>query len=249
MSSKPIWGSTLSLIKLENLCVDYGPISAVKTLNAEIMNGSITCILGANGAGKSSTLGCLAGLVPVSSGRIIYDGQDVTSHQAHQMVSAGVTLAPEGRRLFPGLTVYENLRLGAYTGHAREGFQEQLEAVFGYFPRLRERRDQLAGSLSGGEQQMCAIGRALMSRPRVLLLDEPSLGLAPKIIVEVAKIIRSINKTGITVLIVEQNAKLALQLSSYGYVLETGSLALEGPCKDLLHDDHIRQAYLGGTAA
>ncbi len=249
MSSKPIWGSILSLIKLENLCVDYGPISAVKNLNAEIMKGSITCILGANGAGKSSTLGCLAGLVPVSSGRIIYDGQDVTNHQAHQMVSAGVTLAPEGRRLFPGLTVYENLRLGAYAGHARDGFQKQLETVYEYFPRLRERRDQLAGSLSVGEQQMCAIGRALMSRPRVLLLDEPSLGLAPKIIVEVAKIVRSINKTGITVLIVEQNAKLALQLSSYGYVLETGSLALEGACQDLLHDDHIRQAYLGGTAA
>jgi len=235
------------LIKLENLSVSYGPIVAVEGLNVEIADGSITCILGANGAGKSSTLGCLAGLIPATGGRIVYDGKDVTGYEAHRMVAEGVTLSPEGRRLFPGLTVYENLRLGAYTAHARHGFHKEMETVFAYFPRLRERREQLAGSLSGGEQQMCAIGRALMSRPRVLLLDEPSLGLAPKIILEVAKIVRTINASGITVLIVEQNAKLALQLSSYGYVLETGRLSLEGHCCDLLHNDHIRQAYLGGA--
>jgi len=235
----------LSLIELQNLSVHYGPTVAVDNLNVKVDEGTITCILGANGAGKSSTLKCLAGLVPPTSGQILFEGRDVSRCQAHEMVALGVTLAPEGRRLFPGLTVYENLRIGAFTGRSKKDFDEDLERVYGYFPRLHERRMQTAGSLSGGEQQMAAIGRALMSRPRVLLLDEPSLGLAPKIIVEVAKIIRSINSTGITVVIVEQNARLALKLSSYGYVLETGRLSAEGPRDTLLNDDHIKNAYLG----
>lgn len=211
--------------------------------------GEITCILGANGAGKSSTLKCLAGLIPPSDGRIVFDGRDVTRSAAHGMVVQGVTLVPEGRRLFPGLTVFENLRLGAYTGRSRQAFNEDLEQVYSYFPRVRERRTQLAGSLSGGEQQMVAIGRALMSRPRVLLLDEPSLGLAPKVIADVARIVRSINSTGITVVIVEQNARLALRLSNYGYVLDTGRLVTEGPRDALLNDDQIKSAYLGKAVA
>jgi branched-chain amino acid transport system ATP-binding protein len=239
----------LNLIELQNLSVHYGPIVAVDKVNFSFKEGAITCILGANGAGKSSTLRCLAGLVPPSGGKIIYDGQDVTRKAAHDMVAQGVTLVPEGRRLFPELTVYENLRLGAYTGRSRQAFAEDLERVYEYFPRVYERRSQLAGSLSGGEQQMVAIGRALMSRPRVLLLDEPSLGLAPKIIVDVAKIVRSINSTGITVVIVEQNARLALRLSSYGYVLETGRLVSEGPSEVLLNDDQIKNAYLGKAVA
>lgn len=235
----------MSLIELHDLSVHYGPTVAVDNFNLKVDEGTITCILGANGAGKSSTLKCLAGLVAPASGTILFDGQDVSRCAAHEMVARGMTLAPEGRRLFPGLTVYENLRVGAYTGRDRKAFEEDLQRVYGYFPRLEERRTQLAGSLSGGEQQMVAIGRALMSRPRVLLLDEPSLGLAPKIIVEVAKIIRSINSTGITVVIVEQNARLALKLSSYGYVLETGRLVADGPRDQLLNDDHIKNAYLG----
>lgn len=239
----------MNLIELQNLSVRYGPIVAVDNVNFSFKEGAITCILGANGAGKSSTLKCLAGLVPPSEGKIIFEGKDVTRSPAHEMVSQGITLVPEGRRLFPGLTVYENLRLGAYTGRSRHSMAEDLERVYNYFPRVRERRSQLAGSLSGGEQQMVAIGRALMSRPRVLLLDEPSLGLAPKIIVDVAKIVRSINSTGITVVIVEQNARLALRLSSYGYVLETGRLASEGPSEALLNDDRVKSAYLGKTAS
>lgn len=239
----------MSLIELHNLSVHYGPIVAVDKVNLSFKEGAITCILGANGAGKSSTLKCLAGLVTPNSGKIVFDGKDVTRSAAHDMVSQGLTLVPEGRRLFPGLTVYENLRLGAYTRRSRQALAEDLERVYTYFPRVRERRSQLAGSLSGGEQQMVAIGRALMSRPRVLLLDEPSLGLAPKIIVDVAKIVRSINSTGITVVIVEQNARLALRLSSYGYVLDTGRLVSEGPSETLMNDDKIKSAYLGKAVA
>lgn len=244
-----IWESILSLIELKDISIRYGPIVAVRNLNANFEKGSITCILGANGAGKSTTLKCLAGAIAPSEGKIVFDGEDVTSCKAHEMVSRGVTLSPEGRRLFPGLSVFENLRLGAYTRNDKDEFNQDLETVYGYFPRLRERRGQLAGSLSGGEQQMVAIARALMSRPRVILLDEPSLGLAPKIIVEVAKIIRTINDSGITVIIVEQNARMALHLSSYGYVLETGSLIAQGSRESLKNDPHVMQAYLGHAAS
>ncbi|MFW7341006.1 ABC transporter ATP-binding protein [Pollutimonas sp. H1-120] len=239
----------MSLIELKNLSVRYGPITAVEKLNASFEKGAITCILGANGAGKSTTLKCLAGLIPPSDGQIIFDGNDVSRSSAHDMVAHGLALAPEGRRLFPGLSVFENLRLGAYTTRDRQTWKESLERVYSYFPRVHERRNQLAGSLSGGEQQMVAIGRALMSRPKVLLLDEPSLGLAPKIIIDMAKIVREINTAGITVVIVEQNARLALRLSSYGYVLDTGRLVSEGTSETLLNDDQIKNAYLGKTGA
>lgn len=239
----------MSLIELKNLSVRYGPITAVENLNASFNKGAITCILGANGAGKSSTLKCLAGLIPPSDGQIIFDGNDVSRSSAHDMVARGLALAPEGRRLFPGLSVFENLRLGAYTTRDRQTWKESLERVYSYFPRVHERKNQLAGSLSGGEQQMVAIGRALMSRPKVLLLDEPSLGLAPKIIIDMAKIVREINSAGITVVIVEQNARLALRLSSYGYVLDTGRMVSEGTSEALLNDDKIKSAYLGKAGA
>lgn len=235
----------MSLIELKHLSVSYGPVIAVQDLSAEFERGAITCILGANGAGKSSTLRSMAGVVTPSGGQILVDGEDVTRLEAHEMVGRGVTLVPEGRRLFPGLSVYENLRLGAYSRRDRNQFAQDLGQVYAYFPRLEERHAQLARSLSGGEQQMVAIGRALMSRPRILLLDEPSLGLAPKIIMEVARIVRTINESGVTVIIVEQNARLALKLSSYGYVLESGRLVAEGSQEALLLDDHIKQAYLG----
>lgn len=249
MSWKHIWGPKLTFLRIEDLSVRYGPITALKNLNAAMAEGSITCILGANGAGKSSTLKCLAGLYRASSGKIFLDEEDVTHRRADEMVARGVTLAPEGRRLFPDLTVYENLRLGAYIHRQNKAmFADDLARVFSYFPRLEERKSQLAGTLSGGEQQMCAIGRALMSRPKILLMDEPSLGLAPRITAEVAKIIRNINGTGITIVLVEQNANLALRLSDYAYVLETGRLVAEGKSETLLMNDHVKQAYLGGAA-
>jgi len=239
----------LTFIKFENLSVHYGPIKAVDNLNIEAEKGSVICILGANGAGKSTTLRAFSGLVKPSSGRILLDGNDVTGLSSDQMVERGVSMSPEGRRLFPDMTVGDNLRLGAYLNGTRQSRKSDMERVFSYFPRLRERIGQRAGSMSGGEQQMCAIGRALMSNPQVLLLDEPSLGLAPIMIAEVARIVRTINAEGISVVIVEQNARLALQLSDYGYLLETGRTVLEGPAKKLQHDEHVKTAYLGGTMA
>ena len=243
----PIWELTLTFIRFEKLSVHYGPVLAVDSLVIEVELGSIVCLLGANGAGKSTTLRTFAGLVRPSSGRIMLDGNDVTGLPPDKMVRLGVSLSPEGRRLFPDMSVMENLRLGAYLNRNKSTYRRDMERVFGYFPRLRERINQRAGNLSGGEQQMCAIGRAMMSNPQVLLLDEPSLGLAPMMIAEVARIVRTINAEGITVLIVEQNARLALRLSNFGYILETGQLVLKGPAADLLHDEHVRRAYLGGT--
>ena len=239
----------MTFIKFENLSVHYGPIKAVDNLNIEAEKGSVLCILGANGAGKSTTLRAFSGLVKPSSGRILLDGKDVTGLSSDEMVERGVSMSPEGRRLFPDMTVGENLRLGAYLNSTRHSWKSDMGRVFSYFPRLRERIGQRAGSMSGGEQQMCAIGRALMSNPQVLLLDEPSLGLAPIMIAEVARIVRTINAEGISVLIVEQNARLALQLSDYGYLLETGRTVLEGPASKLQHDEHVKTAYLGGTMA
>lgn len=237
----------MTFIRFEKLSVRYGSVLAVDSLDIEVERGSVVCLLGANGAGKSTALRTFAGLVKPSSGRIMLDGNDVTGLSPDKMVRRGVSLSPEGRRLFAEMSVMENLRLGAYLNSSSSAHRRDMERVFGYFPRLRERMNQRAGSLSGGEQQMCAIGRAMMSNPQVLLLDEPSLGLAPIMIAEVARIVRTINAEGITVLIVEQNARLALQLSNFGYILETGRLALEGPAADLLHDEHVRGAYLGGT--
>lgn len=237
----------MNFIKFENLSVHYGPIRAVDNLDIEVERGSVVCILGANGAGKSTTLRAFAGLARPSGGRIMLDGADVTGLSPDKMVERGVSLSPEGRRLFPDMSVMENLRLGAYLSPNRSAYRTDMERVFGYFPRLRERMNQRAGSLSGGEQQMCAIGRAMMSNPKVLLLDEPSLGLAPIMIAEVARIVRTINAEGITVIIVEQNARLALQLSNFGYLLETGRLVLQGPASELQNNEHVRSAYLGGN--
>lgn len=239
----------MTFIRIENLGVRYGPIPAVTDLNIEMAKGSVVCMLGANGAGKSTTLRTFAGLTKPSVGRIVLDGEDVTGLPPDEMVRRGVSLSPEGRRLFADMTVAENLKLGAYLGSGRQGWKSGMERVFSYFPRLGERLHQRAGSMSGGEQQMCAIGRAMMSNPRVLLLDEPSLGLAPIMIAEVARIVRHINADGITVFIVEQNARLALKLSDYGYLLETGRLVREGPASKLLTDEHVQAAYLGGLAS
>ncbi|HEY0879133.1 MAG TPA: ABC transporter ATP-binding protein [Zeimonas sp.] len=221
---------------------------ALENMDVSVDAGTVACILGANGAGKSSFLKCLVGLVPARSGKVILDGQDVTNLDACQAAARGIALSPEGRRLFPDLTVYENLCVGGYLRRRDASFRSDIDKVFGYFPRLKSKVQQLAGSLSGGEQQMVAIGRALMSRPRLLLLDEPSLGLAPLIVSQLATIITAINREGLTIVLVEQNARLALRLSQYGYVFETGRLALEGPSSELLQNPYVAELYLGGKA-
>jgi branched-chain amino acid transport system ATP-binding protein len=235
----------MQALEIKDLVVNYGNVSAVRGVNIKVDAGAIVCVLGANGAGKSSLLRSIVGLAPVRSGQILYAGQDIARLPPHQVVDRQIMLSPEGRRLFPELTVLDNLRVGAFKIRSRQEVAERLEWVYGFFPRLREREKQVAGSMSGGEQQMCAIARALMSKPKLLLLDEPSLGLAPKVIAEVARIIREIQAAGITVMLVEQNARLALSLSSYGYVMVSGAISLEGSSKDLLDSAHVRAAYLG----
>lgn len=239
----------MSSLELRQLSVAYGGVVAVDGISFSVRSGSIVCILGANGAGKSSLLKSIVGTVRASGGQILVNGEDVTAMPAYDAVTRGITLCPEGRRLFPSMSVLDNLRMGAYLLRARDEFEARLDRVFTLFPRLRERAAQMAGSLSGGEQQMASIGRALMSAPRLLLLDEPSLGLAPKIIAEVASIITEINRSGITVVLVEQNAKLALRLSEYGYVLESGRLALEGSSQLLLDNPYVKGIYLGEGAS
>ncbi len=237
-----------SSLTTHGLTVAYGSAVALENMNVAVKAGTIACILGANGAGKSSFLKCLVGLVPARSGKVILDGQDVTNLKACEAASHGIALSPEGRRLFPDLTVYENLCVGGYLRRRDASFRNDIDKVFGYFPRLQSKVQQLAGSLSGGEQQMVAIGRALMSRPRLLLLDEPSLGLAPLIVSQLATIITAINRESLTIILVEQNARLALRLSQYGYVFETGRLALEGPSSELLQNPDVAELYLGGKA-
>lgn len=235
----------MSSLELRELKVAYGGVVAVDGVSLSIRSGAIACILGANGAGKSSLLKSIVGLVRARAGQIMLDGEDITAMPPYDAVTRGITLCPEGRRLFPSMSVLDNLRMGAYLLDSRREFADRLDRVFALFPRLRERASQMAGSLSGGEQQMASIGRALMSGPRVLLFDEPSLGLAPKIIAEVAHIITEINRSGITVVLVEQNAKLALRLSEYGYVLESGRVALEGSSEFLLGNPYVKGIYLG----
>lgn len=231
---------------MHQLSVAYGKVVVLDDIDLSVDAGSVVCVLGANGAGKSSFLKCLVGLVPARTGRIILDGKDITNIKPYEAATQGVAMSPEGRRLFPELSVYENLCVGAYLRPRNASFRSDIDRVLAYFPHLRQRLQQSAGSLSGGEQQMVAIGRALMTRARVLLLDEPSLGLAPLIVSQLAGIIAAINREGITIVLVEQNARLALRLSSYGYVFETGRLALQGSSSELLHNPYVTDIYLGG---
>ncbi len=234
------------MLKVSNLHVYYGGIHALKGISIEVPKGSIVTLIGANGAGKSTTLRSIIGLVKSKQGSITYNGKDITKLLPEEIVQMGVVLVPEGRRIFPHLTVMENLMLGAYTRNDRAEIERDLEWVFELFPRLKERTWQKGGTLSGGEQQMLALGRALMSNPDLIMMDEPSLGLAPLLVKEVFEIIQQINKEGKTVLLVEQNAYGALKIAHKAYVLETGRIVLEGEGHQLLKDPRVREAYLGG---
>ncbi|AQR96455.1 ABC transporter ATP-binding protein [Clostridium saccharoperbutylacetonicum] len=233
------------MLKVENINISYGAIHAIHDLSLEVKGGEIVTLIGANGAGKTSTLRAISGLNPVKSGEITYEGKVISNIGAHKIVGYGLSQVPEGRRVFGDQTIEENLLLGAYLRKSKAEIKASMEEVFNLFPRVKERRKQLAGTMSGGEQQMLAIGRALMAKPRLLLLDEPSMGLAPIVVEEIFEIIKNIRKAGTTILLVEQNANAALQIADRGYVLETGSVVLEGLAQDLLHDDSVRKAYLG----
>ena len=235
------------LLALEGLKVAYGGIQAVKGIDLVVGKGELVCLIGANGAGKTTTLKGVTGLQPVSGGTVRYEGEDVTGAPAFRLVRRGLAMVPEGRGVFGALTIEENLAMGAYTRSDRDGIRADVERVFGLFPRLKERRRQTAGTLSGGEQQMLAMGRALMSRPRLLLLDEPSMGLAPLMVQKVFETVLAISREGVTILLIEQNAKLALEVSHRGYVMESGEITLSGDAKALLHDPKVRAAYLGAA--
>ncbi len=234
------------LLKIENLHVKYGNVEALHGIDIEVEQGEIVTILGANGAGKSTTLMAISGLVKASQGAIVFDGQPLHKMAAHEIVSRGVAQAPEGRRVFGILTVRENLFLGAYTSNDQQKINRNLEWVFDLFPRLKEREKQMAGTLSGGEQQMLAVGRALMGSPRILLLDEPSLGLAPLLVKIIFDTVRQINAAGVTVVLVEQNARAALKLANRGYVMEVGNIVLKDSAANLLANPEVQAAYLGG---
>ncbi len=233
------------MLTIDKLSVHYGGIHALQGISLEVPEGKIVTLIGANGAGKSTTLKAIIGLVRPSGGTVSWDGQAVSGMQTKDIVRRGIVLSPEGRRVFPNLSVDENLSLGAFSRDDKPGVAADRERVFGLFPRLKERMKQKAGTLSGGEQQMLAVGRALMSKPKLLMMDEPSLGLAPLIVKMIFDIVKEINKGGTTVLLVEQNAKAALEVADYGYVLETGRITLAGKGKELLADDRVRAAYLG----
>jgi branched-chain amino acid transport system ATP-binding protein len=234
------------VLEIQGLRAAYGPVEALRGVDLEVRAGELVCLLGANGAGKSSTLRAISGLVRPTGGRIVLDGRPITGLEPAAILAAGIAHCPEGRRVFPYLTVEENLAMGAYVRRDREGIAADLEGVCAHFPILGERRRQAAGTLSGGEQQMLAIGRALMARPRLILFDEPSLGLAPTVVETTFGIIADIRRQGTTVLMVEQNAYLALQMADRGYVMETGRIVLAGAARELLTNDHVRRAYLGG---
>ena len=236
----------MPLLSVDSLQVRYGAVEAVRGIGFEIHPGEIVAFLGANGAGKSSTLNALAGLVPVASGRVVFDGTDITHHAPERLAPMGMTLTPEGRRIFGTLTVEENLRMGAYVRSDLDGIRQDEEMVYSYFPILRERRRQAAGTLSGGQQQMLAIGRGLMARPKVMLLDEPSLGLSPLLVREIFTIIRRLNREQkVTMMLVEQNAKVALEVSDYGYVMELGRIVMADESALLLESKDIQEFYLG----
>ena len=234
----------MALLEVKNIKVYYGNINAIKDISFEVNEGEIVTLIGANGAGKSSILNTVAGLIKPKSGEIIFDGQCIIGIPAHKIVSKGMALCPEGRRIFQQLSVKENLEMGSYTRPANE-VSESIEKVYELFPRLKERYKQIAGTLSGGEQQMLAMGRALMSKPRLMMLDEPSMGLAPILVEQIFDIIKNLHKTGTTILLVEQNAQMALSIADRGYVMETGRIVTGGTGKELLRDDAVKKAYLG----
>jgi branched-chain amino acid transport system ATP-binding protein len=233
------------VLKIENLDIYYGGIHALKGVSFEVKEGQIATLIGSNGAGKSTTLKAISSLVKVKRGKIHFNGKDITGAPAEKIVGMGLCHVPEGRRIFTKLNVEENILMGAYLRNDKQGIQEDLEYVYGLFPRLKERAKQMGGTLSGGEQQMLAIARALLSKPKLLMLDEPSMGLAPIVIEEIFSAIQELNKKGLTVLLVEQNANIALQSAHVGHVIETGEIAFSGEAKSLLKDDRVRKAYLG----
>lgn len=233
------------MLDIKNLSVSYGAIDAVKNISMHVDDGEIVSLIGANGAGKTTTLHTITGLVPAKSGSVMFNGHDLLKERNHNIVTYGMAHIPEGRHVFTRMSVQENLEMGAFNIKNDSTMAADLDMVFDLFPRLKERRRQLAGTLSGGEQQMVAMGRALMSHPNTILMDEPSMGLSPKLVKEIFAIIRKLHAEGITVLLVEQNAKMALSIADRAYVLETGSITMEGDAKDLLHDEKVRKAYLG----
>ncbi|RDD53080.1 MAG: ABC transporter ATP-binding protein [Candidatus Korarchaeota archaeon NZ13-K] len=233
------------LLELQKINAGYGDLQVLWDVNIAVERGEIVSLLGSNGAGKTTTLRVISGLLRPFSGRVLFNGEDITESPSHRRVEMGLALVPEGRQLFPEMTVLENLEMGAYTRRARERFHETLEWVFSLFPTLKERKSQLAGTMSGGEQQMLAIARGLISRPEVLMMDEPSMGLAPKLVMEILGTVKKLREEGITILLVEQNARAALEVSDRAYILETGRIALQGSSKELLGMDEVRRAYLG----
>lgn len=235
----------MAMLEIKDIEVYYGVIQAIKGISFEVNEGEVIALIGANGAGKTTTLHTITGLLSPKKGSILFEGKDITKVPAHKIVSMGMAHVPEGRRVFADLTVYENLKMGAYTRKDKEEIGKSLEMVYKRFPRLQERKNQMAGTLSGGEQQMLAMGRALMSHPKIIVMDEPSMGLSPILVNEIFDIIQKVSADGTTVLLVEQNAKKALSIADRAYVLETGRIVLEGDAKELMNDDSIKKAYLG----
>ena len=235
----------MAMLEVKNLKVHYGVIQAIKGISFEVNEGEVIALIGANGAGKTTTLQTITGMLKPSEGEILFEGQDIVKVPGHKIVSMGMAHVPEGRRVFAELSVYENLKLGAYTRKDKNEIAESLAKVYKSFPRLEERKNQLAGTLSGGEQQMLAMGRALMSKPKIILMDEPSMGLSPIYVNEIFDIIKEVSASGTTVLLVEQNAKKALSIADRAYVLETGKIVLEGDAKQLMNDESVKKAYLG----
>ena len=238
----------MSLLKVTDLVVSYGGIEALKGISFEVDQGQIVTLIGANGAGKSTTLRTISGLVSPRDGRIYFEGRDITDFNTQKIVETGIAMVPEGRRVFPNLTVLENLRIGAYLRKDREVIEEDIKYVYDLFPRLQERSWQLAGTLSGGEQQMLAVGRAVMTRPKLIMMDEPSLGLAPLVVKDIFKIIQTLKGTGMTVLLIEQNANAALHACDFAYVMETGRITTSGTGEELLSSEAIQEAYLGKSS-
>ena len=233
------------MLKINNLNVSYGGIKALQNVSLEVPEGKIVTLIGANGAGKSTLLKSIAGIVSPESGEISFLGNNIVGNKVYKTVSEGIALVPEGRKVFTDLTVAENLRIGAYLRNDKKEIEKDMEWVYSLFPRLKERNWQYAGTLSGGEQQMLAVGRALMSRPKLMMMDEPSLGLAPLVVQDIFSIIKEVNKTGVTILLIEQNANMALKTADLGYVLETGKIVLTGSGKELLENESVKEAYLG----